>query len=52
MFKWFWTIFSLVASNCVGIESVLIKGGVSQNSVKLVNYKMPVKSKKNIKITA
>ena len=28
-----------------------IKGAVSRNSAKLANYKMPVKSKRNIKIT-
>ena len=29
-----------------------LKGAVSRNSAKLGNYKMPVKSKRNIKITA
>ena len=33
-------------------KTVAVKGAVSRNSVKLVNYKMPVKSKRNIKITA
>ena len=30
----------------------LFKGAVSRNSAKLGNYKMPVKSKRHIKITA
>ena len=34
------------------LNSQTVKGVVSRNAVKLVNYKMLVKSKRNIKITA
>ena len=41
-----------VTTEKVLIQIFYLKGAVSQNSAKLGNYKMPVKIKRNTKITA